>query len=120
MKKILVVLMFIVRIVSFSDYYVISSGYDRMTDIDTEYPGITILQDSKDNKYDIYRFTYSHGCWVEEGTTMTKDELINASIFNMKLHKVLVHKGKKCINLTKLQLSDILNDIDYKEAKDNY
>jgi len=115
-KKFLVILMLILGFSCFADQYVVSSGEDRFTSIDNVHPGVTILQDTKSGKYSIYRFTWSHGIWVEPNETWKDKDIANEVAGGIKVFKLLVYNGKKCINLNQQQLYDILNAIAYKES----
>ena len=120
MKKFLVILMLILGFSCFADQYVISSGKDRFSNIDNVHPGVAVLQDTKIGKYSIYRFTWSHGIWVDMNETWTDKDVATArgGSADLKIFKMLVYKGKKCVNLTQQQLYDILNDIAYEEVRD--
>lgn len=116
MKKVLIILMMVLSWGCFADQYVVSSGEDRFTSIDDVYPGVTILQDIKTGKYSIYRFTWSHGIWIEKAETWKDKDIANEVAGGIKVFKVLVYNGKKCTNLNQQQLYDILNGIAYKES----
>lgn len=118
MKKFWIVFMMLLGLSCFADQYVVSSGRDRFSNIDNFHPGVAVLQDTKTGKYSLYRFTWNHGCWVDMNTLWKDKEVINEVAGGIKVFKVLVHKGKKCTNLTQQQLYDILNSIAYEEVKD--
>ena len=93
---------------------VITSGNDKETDTNNTYPSITVLYDYNDSKYDIYRFTWDHGYWLDKGNIFTKEDLTQE--VKHKFLKIYTYKGKKCINLTKDQVVKILSAIQFKEA----
>ena len=115
MKKLVVVLMLVLGVVSFADWDIMSSGYDKMSNIDMAHPGVTVLRNHKTGKYDIYRFTMSHGFWADAGYSLSNAAMKN-NINGVACYQVLKYKGKKCLNLTQEEVSDILNAIDYKES----
>lgn len=118
MKKFWIVFMMLLGLSCFADQYVLSSGRDRFSNIDNFHPGVAVLQDTKTGKYSIYRFTWSHGIWVEPNETWKDKDIANEVAGGIKVFKLLVHNGKKCTNLSQQQLYDILNSIAYEEVKD--
>ena len=114
MKKVILMLMLVIGRIANADWEVVISGNDRETDTNNSYPSITVLYDSNDGKYDIYRFTQDHGYWIDKGTVFTKEGL-NQEV-KYKYLKIFTYKGKKCINLTKEQVIEILNAIQFKES----
>ena len=119
MKKWLLMLMMVLGLSCFADYYSVSSGYDRYSDINNGYPGVVIVINRDTQKYNIYRFTYDHGMWVDKGVSWRNAKEIETEISNgAPICKVMKLRGRKCVNLTEQQLYDILDEIHYEEAKD--
>ncbi|KXA21762.1 hypothetical protein [Fusobacterium nucleatum] len=115
MKKLVVVLMLVLGVVSFANWTVVSSGEDRESNTNNRQPGVAVLYDDRDGKYDIYRFTMSHGFWADKGSVLDKAAL-NEKFLGVDAYKVLKYKGKKCINLTEQEAVNILNAIGYRET----
>ncbi len=115
MKKLILMTMLLVSIVVKADWEVVLTGKDKDSEKDFSYPNIMALYDYDDKKCDIYRVTSDHSYGFAKGDILDKEELNRKgkSRFNIPL----VYKGKKCINLTKKEIMDILESIQFEEAE---
>lgn len=96
MKKLVVVLMLVLGVVSFANWTVVNSGEDRESNTNHRQPGVAVLWDDRDGKYDIYRFTMSHGFWADKGSVLDKAAL-NEKFLGVDAYKVLKYKGKNVL-----------------------
>lgn len=115
MKKLILMTMLLVSIVVKADWEVVLTGKDKDSEKDFSYPNIMALYDYDDKKYDIYRVTSDHGYGFAKGDILDKEELNRKG--KSRFNKVVVYKGKKCINLTKKEIMDILESIQFEEAE---
>ena len=120
MKKFIGLLLLNVSVLSFADYYVVHTGYDRLSKVDLGHPEVAVLFDTIDKKYDIYRVSETHGYWLYKGETLTKKDLKRKDHHNWSLYKIFTHNGKKYINLSEQQMYDILQDIAFENIDDPY
>lgn len=116
MKKLILMTMLLVSIVVKADWEVVLTGKDKDSEKDFSYPNIMALYDYEDEKYDIYRVTSDHGYGFSQGDILDKEKL-NRKSGKFRFNKVVVYKGKKCINLTKKEMMDILESIQFEEAE---
>lgn len=115
MKKVILILMLFVGMIASADWEAVASGEDKEGATNYSYPGIVVFHDNTDGKYDIYRFTMGHGYFVYKGDIFTKEDL-NRKGTKAPLHVILIHKGKKCINLSQEEVMKILKEIEFKET----
>ena len=116
MKKLILMIMLLASVVTKADWEVVLTGKDKDSEKDFGHPNIMALYDYADKKYDIYRVTADHGYGFGKGDVIDKEEL-NTKSGKFRFNKVVVYKGKKCINLTKKEIMDILESIQFEEAE---
>ena len=114
MKKFILMTMLFASVVAKADWEVVLSGEDKESQKNFDYPNVMALYDYDDKKYDIYRSTGSHGYGFGKGDVLDK-ETLNFKPGKFKYNIPLVYKGKKCINLSKKEMMDILEAIQFKE-----
>ncbi|WP_338957296.1 hypothetical protein LDJ98_04545 [Fusobacterium nucleatum] len=120
MKKFIGALLLWVNVISFADYYVVHTGYDRLSNVDSGHPEIAVLFDTTDKKYDIYRVSETHGYWLYKGETLTQKDLKRKDHNGWPFYKIFTLNGKKYINLTEQQMYDILQNIAFENIDDPY
>ena len=116
MKKLILMIMLLASVVAKADWEVVLTGKDKDSEKDFGHPNIMALYDYADKKYDIYIVTADHGYGFGKGDVIDKEEL-NTKSGKFRFNEVLVYKGKKCNNLTKKEMMDILEAIKFEEAE---
>lgn len=115
MKKLILMTMLLASVVVKADWEVVLRGEDKDSEKDFNYPNVMALYDYNDKKYDIYRSTADHGYGFSKGDVLDEEELNRKE--KSRFNEVLVYKGKKCINLTKKEMMDILEAIQFEECE---
>ena len=116
MKKLILMTMLLASVIIKADWEVVLTGEDKESKKDSNYPNVMALYDYDDKKYDIYRVTGDHGDGFGKGDVIDKEEL-NRKSGKFRFNEVLVYKGKKCNNLTKKEMMDILKAIKFEERE---
>ena len=116
MKKLILMTMLLASVIIKADWEVVLTGEDKESKKDSNYPNVMALYDYDDKKYDIYRVTGDHGYGFGKGDVIDKEEL-NRKSGKFRFNEVLVYKGKKCNNLTKKEMMDILKAIKFEERE---
>jgi hypothetical protein len=127
MKKLLLVLMFMVSMVSFSNKVVVSMGYDNVRD--DAHPTTWVILNNQTNKYTLVKITDTpHGglFGYDVGDEVT-DEIFKQRIFGfsnkypegydtgIKAAVYLKYKGRKYKEIDYNTLMNVLNAIGYRQ-----